>query len=198
MSGVGTESTGPKGRALRYAIGFLQLLLILAFLLAGLPKEAPPTGDLAVTFLGITNNPVPSLRPVRLAMVGGTTGLCAIFRVQNLTSNLYLAFEGQSLQILGEGKWVDVGAPTRMCGLGGSRWSPSYSCLIAVAWPPRIPTNALWRMVVDVKREPGGIRRRINDYMQREFFTLQPYAKHTIRSTEVDGSVPFVMPSGGK
>jgi hypothetical protein len=36
----------------------------------------------------------------------------------------------------------------------------------------------------------------VNHYMQREFFTLQPYAKHTMRSTEVDGSVPFVIPRG--
>jgi hypothetical protein len=60
----------------RAAIVIASVVLLLLFgLLVLLPKDAPPTGDLAVTFLGVTNNPVASFRPIRLSMVQGTTGL---------------------------------------------------------------------------------------------------------------------------
>jgi hypothetical protein len=188
---MSAKAIEPKRKALRYAVGFLALLLILALLLARLSREAPPTGDLAVTFLGITNNPAPSFRPVRLAMVGGATGLCAIFRIANVTSNYFLEFEGAGVERLSPEKGVTNSFSPRYSGTLGSRWMPGYSCLYAFGWPSEVPTNESWRLVLTVQREPGGIRRHVNDYMQRDFFTLKPYAKHTIRSTEVDASVPF-------
>jgi hypothetical protein len=194
VSGVSTEPTEPKRAALRYASGFLLLLLILALLLARLPREAPPTGDLAVTFLGVTNNPIRSFTPVRLEMLQGTTGLCAIFRIANVTSNYFLEFEGAGVERLSAEKGGTNSFSQRYSGTLGSRWTPGYSCLYAFSWPPEVPTNENWRLVLTVQREPGGIRRHINDYMQRDVFTLRPYAQHTIRSTQVDGSVPFVTP----
>ena len=70
-------------------------LLLLFGLVALLPKEQSPTGDLAVSFLGITNNPTRSYAPVRLEMVQGAGGLCAVFRVSNVTSNHVLNYEGE-------------------------------------------------------------------------------------------------------
>ena len=60
-------------------------------------------------------------------------------------------------------------------------------------WPPEEPSNSTWRVVVSVSSQQRGIRRWINDHVHRELFKL-PTVKHTIRSTEVDASVPFVMP----
>lgn len=191
---MNAEAMEPKRKALRYAVGFLAVLLILALLLALLPKEPPPTGDLAVTFLGVTNNPMRSFSPVRLEMLQGTTGLCAIFRIANVTSNYFLEFEGAGVDRRSPEKGVTNSFNPRYSGLLGSRWTPGYSCLYAFSWPSEVSTNESWRLVLTVQREPGGIRRHVNDYMQREVFKLQPYAKHTIRSTEVDGRVVFEMP----
>src|SRR5690348_13325704 len=182
-------------RAAVRSVLIVALLLILLFgLLALLPKEVAPTGDLAVTFLGVTNNPARSFRPVRLEMPQGTTGLCAIFRVANVTSNYFLEFDGAGVERLLPEKGGTNSFTERYSGGLGSRWMPGYSCLYAFSWPSEVPTNKSWRLVLTVQREPGGIRRHINDYMQREVFTLPPYAKHTIRSTEADATVPFEMP----
>src|SRR6185369_14246370 len=144
----------PRRAAVRSVLIFALLLLIVFGLLALLPKEAAPTGDLAVTFLGVTNNPARSFRPVRLEMLQGTTGLCAIFRIANVTSNYFLEFEGAGVERLSPDKGATNSFAQRYSGTLGSRWTPGYSCLYAFSWPPEVPTNESWRLVLTVQREP--------------------------------------------
>jgi hypothetical protein len=183
----------PKRKALSYTAGFLLLLLVLAFVMARPQKEAASNGDdLALTFLGVTNNPARSFRPVRLEMIQGAKGLCAVFRVSNVTSNYVLNYQGAAIELQTNGQPQTVRSKSADDCAGGS-WTPGYSSLFAMQWSQEVPTNGTWRVLVRVERQQRGFRRWVNDRLHRELFKLSTYATHTVHSTEVDGSVPFVM-----
>src|SRR5262249_545891 len=143
---VSLTTMNPKRKAVTYSVGFLLLLLLLAFVLARPPEEAATNGDLALTFLGMTNNPARSFRPVRLEVVSGTNTLCAVFRVTCLTADCSIQFDQEGVETRSRGQWV--WDPIREQAISGSRWTPGYSCLYAVPWPPRVPTNENWRAVI--------------------------------------------------
>jgi len=176
-----------------YTAWFLLLLTLVAILFALIPLK-PLQRDLAVTFLGTTNNPVRSMRPVRLEVVQGANGLCAVFEVKSLAKNCYIQFEQEAVERRVEGGWVMSSRSAQHLGIGGDVWTPGYSCFYALPWPAELPTNATWRAVVSVQRELGGWRLWLNRRLGREIFKQPPYGKHTIYSSEVDGSVPFLMP----
>ena len=46
-----------------------------------------------------------------------------------------------------DGQWR-AGSPVdaSWMGVAGSRWSPGYSCLYAVGWPPGLPEDTRWRL----------------------------------------------------
>ncbi len=184
--------TPKKVRA--YSLGFLLLLVLLVIASAFLPKAPPPTGDLALNFLGVTNNPARSLRPVRFEMIHGTTGLCAVFEVKSLATNCYIQFEHEATEKRVGDEWVVSSRVTQPLRMAGHRWSSGYSCLYALAWPAELPTNASWRATITVQRETEGFRRWVNDRFRGDIFKLPLYGKHTIYSGDVDAAVPFAMP----
>src|SRR4029079_1636368 len=131
------------------------LLLFLGLLLI-LPKEATPTGDLALIFLGVTNNPTPSFRPVRLGMIQGAKGLCAVFRISNVTTNYVVNYRGEAIEVRTNGTWLTCRSKSADDFAGGS-WTPGYSSLFAMQWPQEVSTNGTWRVVVSVSRQQRGI-----------------------------------------
>src|SRR5437868_3074118 len=159
-------------------VGITALLLLLLGWVTLAPRQAAPTADLAVTFLGITNNPTRSPPPVRLEVIG-TNALCAVFRITNLTTNCSLQFDQESVEQRDGGEWVTASRTGQYTGIGGSRWSPRYSCLYAVSWPADVPTNGHWRAVITVKREALGFRQWVNDHLgYRDLFDIPTYGAH--------------------
>jgi hypothetical protein len=171
-------------------IAILAVLFLLGFLF--IPGEPPPTADLALTFLGMTNNPVRSSRPVRLEIYQGATGSCAVFRVSNLTSNYFLDYHGTAIEVRTNGQWQALKSKSAEKFAGGT-WGPGYNALFAMQWPSEASTNDTWRVSVNVYRQQRGLRRFVNDRLRREVFKLPSYAKHTIYSTEVDPTKTFEL-----
>lgn len=139
--------------------------------------------DLAVVFLGFTNNPQHTMQPVRVEVVPGAIGDCALFRVTNLSSNQHIRFDTSSVEWRDERGWTPFTPIAAWAGVGGAVWSPGYSCLYAVAWPPGLVTNQVWRMRVSVAHEPDGLREFVNRKLGREVFGFS--GSHTITSSEV-------------
>src|SRR4051812_23927713 len=140
MSSFTLKRPNSQSMPSKRSLMIIGVLALLFGLVALVPKEAPPSGDLAVTFLGVTNNPVQSMKPIRLSMAQATTGLCAVFRVSNVTTNYYLNFNGEFIEMASDTGWKALPPSQRFCGLGGATWSPNYGCLLAVAWPSSVPT----------------------------------------------------------
>jgi len=130
--------------------------------------------------------------------IGGREGLCAVFRISNVTSNYFVDYHGVAIEVRtnANSPWLTFKSKSSDDFMGGT-WTPGYSSLFAMQWPPEAPTDSTWRVVVNVERQRRGVRRMINDRLGRQVFRLPNYAQHTIRSTEVDGSVPFGMPNVG-
>jgi hypothetical protein len=136
-----------------------------------------------VEFVGLTNSPVRSMQPVRLEVVRGGSGVHAVFRVGNMSSNYFIRFWSITVEKNENGKWTDAGQAFGINGLNGSRWSPGYSCLYAYPWPPGLPTNSTWRLQLVAGRERSGWSKYVNDKWRRDIFP--PYAKHIVASTAV-------------
>src|SRR6185369_16318663 len=66
----------------RYKVFFVALiLLLLAYAWWLARSSAVSKSDLSVVFVGITNNPQHTMKPVRVEVCQGATGVCALFRV---------------------------------------------------------------------------------------------------------------------
>jgi hypothetical protein len=156
----------------RYLTVLAALLLIsLVFLLSRSSPTVPTPNKLAVTFIGLTKNPTRTMGPPRIAVCGGATGLCALFLVTNMTSNEFLWFKTPFAEQKIAGEWKEISHELNgWRGIEGGLWSPSYGCLIAVGWPPGLPTNATWRLRVAYGREASGLRLYINHRLRREIF----------------------------
>lgn len=177
----------------RLLITFFSLLALIVIVCLLMPQEGPK-GDLAVIFLGVTNNPVRSLRPVRLEMFQGTTGLCAVFDVKSLATNRFIQFEQEAIERREGREWKTSSRTAKHSGgISGMRWTPGYKCLYALPWPAELSTNAAWRAVLSVQRETGGFRLWVNNRTRRDIFKLPTFGKHTVYSSEVEASVEFVM-----
>jgi hypothetical protein len=114
-----------------------------------------------------------------------------VFRIANVTSNYFVDYRGASIEVRtnANASWSTFKSKSSDHLMGGT-WTPRYSSLFAMQWPPEAPANSTWRVVVNVERQRRGVRRMISDRFGREVFKLPNYAQHTIRSSEVDASVP--------
>ncbi|WP_150107626.1 hypothetical protein [Pedosphaera parvula] len=156
----------------------MSLLVVLGFKAIQASTRLP--NDLSVVFVGFTNNPTGTFRPIRVIIPPtGATGLCALFRVGNVGSNRFIAFE----TIAGEQKTERGWEPFQVSGVGGSVWTPGYSCLYAVPWPTGVPTNATWRLQLRWNREASRWGKAINLKLRRELFHDSKYYHAT--SSEV-------------
>ena len=148
-------------------------------------NAAPVTPELTVQFVGLTNDPVNSMSPVRVCVAQGTTGLCVLFRVMNPAANVSAQFDTTGIEVNQGHGWELVPVPGRWYGVAGGAWTPGYGCLCAVGWPPGVSTNVTWRLRLSVAHEParGSWRQKINRLLHHEFFGL--YDQQTITSSEV-------------
>lgn len=138
-------------------------LLLLAFVLWGRSRPMPAVTSLSVGFVGLTNGPARQMKPNRIIVCEGATGLCAMFLVRDVSSNRWIWFKTASIEQKTPTGWqtfLPNGTP--WSGVEGGLWSPGYGCLYAVGWPPDLPTNATWRLRVSFGREPSTLRRRVN------------------------------------
>ena len=126
--------------------GFCQL-----FTLAG--YAGPPTTKLSVEFVGMTNNPTPQRKPILLAVTTGATGLCALFSVTNNSTTQAIWFDTVSIEQRTAAGWKPFVPSGRWTEVGGLQWLPSHGCLLAVAWPPGLATNATWRLQMSYGRD---------------------------------------------
>jgi len=169
----------------RYTAFFVILILLLLSYKWWLTANSvvPSKSNLSVVFVGFTNNPQHTMQPVRVEVIQGATGFCALFRVTNVSTNNYIRFDTSSVEANDGRGWAHFAPISSWAGVEGSVWSPGYSCLYAVAWPPGLPMNVAWRLQLSVAREPSGLRESINRKLGREVFG--PYGKQTMVSSEV-------------
>ena len=169
----------------RYTAFFVILILLLLSYKWWFTANSvvPSKSNLSVVFVGFTNNPQHTMQPVRVEVVQGATGFCALFRVTNIGTNNHIRFNTSSVESNDGRGWADFAPIRSWAGVGGSVWSPGYSCLYAVAWPPGLPTNTAWRLKLSVAREPSGLREYVNRKLGREVFG--PYGGHAMVSSEV-------------
>ena len=158
---------------LQQSVGILAGLVLILMALSfwgGAHASAPPK-QLSVVFVGMTNSPVPQMRPTRIEVCQGATGLCAMFWVSNSCATESIWFETDSVEQKTETGWQHV-VPSGLSwsGVEGSVWFPGYGCLYAVGWPPGLPTNATWRLQVCSGREPSGLRQLVNEKIGRRIF----------------------------
>ena len=156
----------------RYKLFFVVLILLLLAYMWWLTRSSNVSSksDLSVVFVGFTNNPQHSMQPVRVEVCQGATGVCALFRVTNMSTNSYIRFDTSSVERKDERGWAQFAPVGSWAGVGGSVWSPGYSCLYAVAWPPGLATNTAWRLQLSVAHEPSGLREFVNRKLGREVF----------------------------
>jgi len=78
-----------------------------------------------------------------------------MFLVSNIASNRWIWFKTTAVEQKTESGWQTF-SPTRSFdyrALEGGVWTSGYSCLVAVGWPPGLPTNATWRLRVGYGEE---------------------------------------------
>lgn len=138
-------------------------LLLLALVLWGSSRPVPAATSLSIGFVGMTNGPARQMKPTRIVVCEGATGLCAMFSVRVVSSNRWIWFKTASIEQKTPTGWqtfLPNGTP--WSGVEGGLWSPGSGCLYAVGWPPGLPTNATWRLRVSYGREPSTLGRRVN------------------------------------
>jgi hypothetical protein len=170
---------------MRYLILFAAVVLLVSVCLwrSSTRAQAAAKADLSVVFLYLTNNPKAALNPVRIAVPQNVAGLCALFRVTSICSNTPILYDTLFVEKREGHRWTKFAPPgpsTRMAGLD---WMPGYSCLVALSWPPGLPTNTSWRLQLTVAREPPGFAEYINRRLHRELF--RPRGRHSVASSEV-------------
>ena len=148
---------------------FILLLVAYLFWMGG--QAGPTSPKLSVVFVGMTNNPIRTMTPTRLAVCQGATGRCAMFMVSNISSNRYIWFNTASVEQKTETGWQQfIPSSGSWFGLEGGEWSPGYGCLVAVGWPPGLATNASWRLQVRYGREPSSLGIKLNKMIGRQLF----------------------------
>lgn len=140
--------------------------------------------DLSVEFIGYTNNPVETMRPVRVCVIQDAVGRCVLFRVKNVSPDTFIGFDTVCVETNDGSSWKEFKPAGHWQGVGGDIWAPSYSCFYAVAWPPGLETNVVWRMRLKVVREPSGWRQAVNQFTHRKIFG--DYARDSTASSEVN------------
>lgn len=162
-------------------------VLVLPFLASlcwiALKPASPAKSDLSVEFMGMTNNPEHTMTPVRVEVIPGTPGRHALFRVKNNNPDKLIRFDTSCVETNDGQGWKKFVPAGDWAGVGGSEWFPGYSCFYAIAWPPGLPTNVVWRMQMSVAREPTGLRQKINEFTVRKIFGDYDY--QTTASSEV-------------
>lgn len=156
----------------RYEVLFSVLIVFLlayTWWLAG-SSNVSSKSNLSVVFVGFTNNPQHSMEPVRVEVCQGATGVCALFRVTNASTNRWIRFDTSTVERKDGQGWAQFSPVGSWAGVGGSVWSPGYSCLYAVEWPPGLPTNTAWRLQLSIAHEPSGLRAFVNRMLHREVF----------------------------
>jgi len=180
-------------RPRRYMIFFaVFVLLIVAYICLWGGHTGPTSPKLSVVFIGMTNNPIRTMTPTRLAVCQGATGRCAMFMVSNISSNQYIWFNTVSVEQKTETGWQQfIPSSGSWFGLEGGEWSPGYGCLVAVGRPPGLSTNASWRLQVRYGREPSSLGIRLNKMIGQKLFPPGLFPLHrgegeaVVQSSEV-------------
>ncbi len=150
------------------------LILLAALLLWNRFHHGPPRPKLSILFIGLTNNPTRQMTPTRIEAGQGATGVCAMFFVQNITSNQFLWFKTDSVEQKTDTGWQPFSlgriGSFSWDGVGGSVWLPGYGCYYAVAWPPGLPSNAVWRLQVSYGKDPSSFGRFVNRQIGWDLF----------------------------
>jgi hypothetical protein len=160
-------------RSRRHILVFAILLVfVLAPMLWMLGRNGNQLSPLSVTFAGWTNNPAWTPPPNRLELGRGATGRCALFWVTN-TGNPRerVWFDAMKVEQKVDGQWrAFVPANPGWSGVEGSIWMGGYGCHYAVALPPGLQSNAIWRLQVRCGRDRSSLKLVINSWLGREFF----------------------------
>jgi|SRR5581483_5032841 len=161
------------------------VLLLLALLLWASSRPVPAATSLSVGFVGMTNGPARQMKPTRIEVCQGATGLCAMFLVRDVSSNRWIWFKTASIEHKTPTGWQTfLPKGTSWSGINGGYWSPGYGCIFAVGWPPGLPTNATWRLRVSYGPEPSTLGMVLNRKLGREIFHSGP-EEAVISSEEV-------------
>jgi hypothetical protein len=145
---------------------FVGALLVLALVIGWIRSQAhstPGPPPVSVVFTELMNDPVARMAPARVAVGAGATGLCAMFWVTNTSTDKYCWIRTAGVETQGPGGWqerrqIDVS----WYGVMVSMWRPGYGCLVAVGWPPGIPTNECWRLKLIYGEDPSLGKSAIN------------------------------------
>jgi hypothetical protein len=159
--------------------------VLFALVLWGRSRLVPGPASLSVGFVGLTNGPARQMTPTRIELCQGATGLCAMFLVQDVSSNRWLWFKTASIEQKTPTGWqtfLPNGTP--WSGVEGGLWSPGYGCLYAVGWPPGLRTNGTWRLRVSYGPEPSRWAMLMNRKLGLEIFRSGP-EEAVISSEEV-------------
>ncbi len=152
----------------RKYVAFAAVLVIvsLLFLISPHSRTGTTQKKLAVIFIGLTNSPTRTMGPPRVEVCPGATGLCALFLVTNTTSKEFLWFKTPFAEQKSEGEWKQLSHDANTwAGVQGSLWGPGYGCLMAVGWPPGLPTNSTWRLLVEYGPDPSTLGILINQHV---------------------------------
>ena len=113
----------------RYTAFFVILILLLLSYKWWLTANSvvPSKSNLSVVFVGFTNNPQHTMQPVRVEVIQGATGFCALFRVTNVSTNNYIRFDTSSVEANDGRGWACRNLDSRF------RRSPRRTCDSAAA-----------------------------------------------------------------
>ena len=159
--------------------GFCQLFTVAVY-------AGHPTTKLSVEFVGMTNNPTSQRKPILLAVNTGATGLCALFSVTNNSTTQAIWFDTVSIEQRTAAGWkpfVPSGSWTEVVAL---QWLPRHGCLLAVAWPPGLATNATWRLQMSYGQDTSTSGPLEEGNLNiREFYPCEKISEGIIPSSEV-------------
>jgi hypothetical protein len=158
--------------------GFYQLFTVSVY-------AGPPTTKLSVEFVGMTNNPTPQRKPIRLAVNGDAKGLCALFFVTNNSTTQAIWFDTVSIEQKTAAGWKPFVPSGSWTEVGTIQWEPRYGCLLAVAWPPGLATNATWRLQMSYGQNTSTFGPLEDGMNIQQFYPGKKVSEGTIPSSEV-------------
>ena len=186
----------------KYLIGLgALLLLLLVFWLGGGFRVFSAPARLAVVFVGVESDAV-SRPPRATTVLNGVTGLCAIFAVTNAGKDASIWFDTCAVEERVGAEWRRIGLPpyssrvTEVLRVGGKPWfgiasdevnnvyPPGAGWYYVVAWPPDVPTNASWRLILRYGRAPSPLARKLDDALGLSLFSKRRRGQ-TITTAEV-------------
>jgi hypothetical protein len=157
------------------------LVLLMCLWLFKPARSSLTAGDFSVVFIGLTNDPGPTIRR-QMSVISDGRGLHALFAVTNISQEGDLNFGISTIETQSGEDWIPHKSKVFAAPLGLT-WSPRHAAIYAVPWPDGLAAVTPWRLRLWVTQDPKPIFDSVNQILKRDLF--RPHGRPDVISSVV-------------